>query len=131
MKTMTCKQLGGPETCDKEFHAETFDEMKEKSMKHAHEMHEKGDEAHVKVMNEMKEKMKDSEAMQKWMDERKAEFDDLSTMHKRFTLQSNCPSFRWLYVVQRYNNIRMCLFDLQQIRRMWNHLYLLLDLSPY
>ena len=29
MKTMTCKQLGGP--CNKEFHAETFDEMVEMS----------------------------------------------------------------------------------------------------
>jgi hypothetical protein len=77
MKTMKCNQLGGPETCGQEFHAETFDEMKGQSMKHAHEMQEKGDEAHVKVMGEMKEKMKDPEAMQKWMDERKAEFDAL------------------------------------------------------
>lgn len=41
MKTMTCKQLGSP--CDKEFHAETFDEMVEMSKKHGMEMAEKGD----------------------------------------------------------------------------------------
>jgi hypothetical protein len=31
MKTMTCKQLGG--ACDQAFHAETFEEMAEKSKK--------------------------------------------------------------------------------------------------
>lgn len=32
MKTMTCKQLGG--ACDKEFHAQTFEEMAELSKQH-------------------------------------------------------------------------------------------------
>lgn len=55
MKTMTCKQLGG--ACDKEFHADTFDEMAEMSRKHGMEMVQKGDEAHIKAMNEMKKLM--------------------------------------------------------------------------
>ncbi|MFC1871186.1 DUF1059 domain-containing protein [Chloroflexota bacterium] len=55
MKTMTCKQLGGP--CDKEFHAETFDEMVEMSKKHGMEMAEKGDVEHINVMGKMKEGM--------------------------------------------------------------------------
>ncbi len=75
MKTMTCKQLGG--ACDMKFHAKTFEEMKIMSMKHAHEMYKKGDEAHMKVMEKMKEKMKDSEAMEKWMASKKREFDEL------------------------------------------------------
>ena len=29
MKTMTFKQLGGPESCDKEFQAETWEDMKQ------------------------------------------------------------------------------------------------------
>ena len=53
MKTMTCKQLGGP--CDKQFHAETFDEMVEMSKKHGMEMAEKGDVEHINVMGKMRE----------------------------------------------------------------------------
>lgn len=75
MKTMTCKQLGG--ACDKEFHAETFEEMKNMSMEHGKEMFQKGDEAHLKAMESMKEKMQDPEAMQKWMEEKEKEFDAL------------------------------------------------------
>lgn len=41
VKTMTCKQLSG--ACDKEYHAETFDEMAEKSKTHGMEMVKKGD----------------------------------------------------------------------------------------
>ncbi|MFW6256859.1 MAG: hypothetical protein ACOC2O_01830 [Bacillota bacterium] len=55
MKTMTCKQLGG--ACDKKFHANTFEEMAELSKKHAMEMVQQGDEAHIKAMNEMKSLM--------------------------------------------------------------------------
>jgi len=75
MKTMTCKQLGG--TCDKEFHANTFEEMGEMSKMHGMEMVKKDDEAHIKVMNEMKELMNDPQAMKDWMDNKKKEFDDL------------------------------------------------------
>lgn len=39
MKTMTCNQLGG--ACDLEFRANTFEEMKQLSQKHAHEMYKK------------------------------------------------------------------------------------------
>jgi predicted small metal-binding protein len=75
MKTMTCNQLGG--ACDVEFHANTFEEIAELSKKHAHEMHEKGDEAHIKVMQEMMELMKDLNAMKEWMENKKKEFDAL------------------------------------------------------
>ena len=75
MKTMTCKQLGG--VCDKEFHAETLEEMGEMAKKHAMEMAEKGDEQYIKVMEEMKKSMDDPEAMKEWNEKMQKEFDAL------------------------------------------------------
>ena len=54
---MTCNQLGG--ACDQEFQADTFEEMAELSKQHGREMLQKGDEAHLKAMNEMQELMQD------------------------------------------------------------------------
>ena len=76
MKTMTCKQLGG--ACDMEFHAKTFEEMKQISQKHAHEMYKKGDEKHIKVMKEMMELMNNSKAMKNGMESKEKEFNALS-----------------------------------------------------
>lgn len=75
MKTMTCKQLGG--ACDREFHAATFEEMAEMSRRHGMEMFQKGDEAHIKVMSEMRELMSDPQAMEKWMESKRKEFEAL------------------------------------------------------
>lgn len=75
MKTMTCKQLGG--ACDMEFRGGTFEEMAEISKKHGMEMFQKGDEAHIKVMSEMRELMGDPEAMKKWMEGKRKEFEAL------------------------------------------------------
>ena len=72
---MTCKQLGG--ACDKEFHAKTFEEIAEMSKNHGTEMFEKGDEEHIKMMNEMMKLMKDPKAMIKWMEGKKKEFESL------------------------------------------------------
>jgi len=72
---MTCKQLGG--ACDKEFHANTFDEIAEMSKKHGMEMFQIGDEVHLKAMNEMQELMKSPEAMKAWFDNRRRDFDEL------------------------------------------------------
>lgn len=77
MKTVKCKQLGGPENCNVEFHAETFDEVAEQSKKHAHEMYKQNDVAHLKAMEEMMKIMKSQEKMKEWMDDRKKEFDEL------------------------------------------------------
>ena len=76
MKTMTCKQLGG--ACDLEFRASTFEEMSEMSKKHGMEMFQKGDEAHLKAMEEMKELMSNLDAMKEWFDGKKKEFEALS-----------------------------------------------------
>ncbi len=75
MKTMTCKQLGG--ACDKVFQADTFDEMAEMSKNHGMEMFQKGDEVHLAAMNEMRELMQSSDAMQAWSDEKRKEFNAL------------------------------------------------------
>lgn len=75
MKTMTCKQLGG--ACDVEFQGETFQEIAEQSKQHGTEMFKQKDEAHLKAMQEMSEMMNDPEAMQKWMEKKRKEFEAL------------------------------------------------------
>ena len=75
MKTMTCKQLGG--ACDKEFHADSFEEIAELSKKHGMEMFQKQDEKHLKAMNEMKKLMNTTETMKVWFENKRKEFDAL------------------------------------------------------
>jgi len=75
MKTMNCKQLGG--ACDKEFHAESFEEIAEMSKQHGMEMLEINNEAHLKAMSDMQELMQKPEAMNDWFESRKKEFDAL------------------------------------------------------
>ena len=40
-------------------------------------MYQKGDEAHIKMMGEIKELMKNPEAMKEWMESKQKEFDAL------------------------------------------------------
>ena len=75
---MTCQQLGG--ACKKEFHANTFEEMAELSKQHGMEMFKKGDKAHLKAMQEMKEKMNSPMEMQKWFEDKRSEFDVLPSL---------------------------------------------------
>ena len=75
MKTMTCKQLGG--ACDKEFRANTFEEIAGMSKKHGMEMFQIGDEAHLKAMAEMQKLMQSPEAMKEWFENKRKEFDAL------------------------------------------------------
>ena len=72
---MTCKQLGG--ACNKEFHANSFEEIAGMSKQHAMEMFQKKDGAHLKAMNEMQELMKKPEVMEEWFENKKKEFDAL------------------------------------------------------
>jgi hypothetical protein len=73
MKTMTCKQLGG--ACDMKFHANTFEDIAEQSKKHGMEMFQKGDETHLKAMNDMQQLMQSPEAMNAWFDDKRKAFD--------------------------------------------------------
>jgi len=75
MKSMTCKQLGG--ACDQIFSAETFDEMAALSKAHGMEMFQKNDPAHMAAMDTMRALMKSPDAMQKWFDDKRKEFDSL------------------------------------------------------
>ena len=77
MKTMTCNQLGG--ACDKEFHANSFEEIAEMSKQHGMEMFQKNDKPHLAAMHKMRELMQseDSEAMKNWMKSKQEEFDAL------------------------------------------------------
>ena len=77
MKTMTCKQLGG--ACGQQFSANTFDEIAMMVSKHAREMVQNGDGAHVEAMNEMRNKMTSPEASKAWMDDKRKTFDALAS----------------------------------------------------
>lgn len=75
MKTMKCSELGG--ACNKEFHANTFEEIAEMSKQHGVEMFQKKDEAHLKAMNEMQTLMQDPKAMETWFENKRKEFESL------------------------------------------------------
>lgn len=75
MKTMTCKQLGG--ACDKVFQAESFEQIAELSKQHGMEMFQKQDPDHMAAIQKVMAMSMDPEAMKKWMDEKRQEFDAL------------------------------------------------------
>ena len=75
MKTMTCNQLGG--ACDKEFRADTFEDMANLSKQHGMEMFQIKDEAHLDAMNKMQGLMKSSDKMKNWFESKRKEFDAL------------------------------------------------------
>ena len=75
MKTMTCKELGG--ACSQTFRANTFDEIAMMVSKHAREMVQQGDAAHIAAMNEMRNAMASPDAMNAWMDEKRKAFSAL------------------------------------------------------
>ena len=75
MKTMKCSQLGG--ACDKEFRANTFEEIAEMSKQHGMEMFKKNDEAHLEAMSKMQALMQDPEAMSRWFEGKRNEFEAL------------------------------------------------------
>lgn len=59
MKTMTCRQLGGP--CDYAMHGDTADEIIKAGEKHIIEMVTGGDESH-KAAKDMMDKMRQNPA---------------------------------------------------------------------
>jgi hypothetical protein len=52
MKTMTCKEMGGP--CDAQFHGNTGDEVIKAMDHHLKDVVTKGDETHRSALNAMK-----------------------------------------------------------------------------
>jgi predicted small metal-binding protein len=75
MKTMTCKELGG--ACNHTFSANTFDEIAMMVSKHAREMVQQGDVAHIDAMNEMRKNMTSPNAMNEWMNDKRKAFNAL------------------------------------------------------
>ena len=75
MKTMNCKQLGG--ACDKEFSASTFEEMVVLSKAHGMEMFQKKDQEHLAAMNKIQALMTNPEAMTKYFDDKRKQFEAL------------------------------------------------------
>jgi len=60
-----------------EFRANSFDAIAEMSRNHGMEMFQKGDKAHLQAMGEMKKFMQSSDAMTKWMENKRREFEAL------------------------------------------------------
>jgi hypothetical protein len=56
MKTMTCKQLGGP--CDLQHHGDTADEIIKAQDRHLRDIVAEGDEAHTPALKAMKGRWK-------------------------------------------------------------------------
>ena len=68
MKTMTSKQLGG--ACEKEFTANSFDEIADISKTHGMEMFQANDKDHLKAMDDIKEQMKNPKTMGEWFEKK-------------------------------------------------------------
>lgn len=63
--------------CELEFHADTFEEMADLCKKHGMEMFQAGDKDHLEAMKKMQDLLQTPDAMQKWFNEKRAEFDAL------------------------------------------------------
>jgi hypothetical protein len=72
MKTMTCKQMGGP--CDVTIHGETAREMSRNGAKH---LMEANDDAHKAAKEMMAEMQKDPTAQDKWSENFAKKFSEL------------------------------------------------------
>jgi hypothetical protein len=72
MKTMTCKQLGGP--CDFQIHGDSADDVIKVQDEHLKEMVAAGDDAHRPARDEMKGRWKRPLSGMKWYRSTKREF---------------------------------------------------------
>lgn len=72
MKTMTCKQLGGP--CDLQLHGDTADEVIKAQDKHLKATVAGGDQAHESALKEMKGRWKHPIAGMEWYKSAKRDF---------------------------------------------------------
>jgi predicted small metal-binding protein len=72
MKTMTCRQLGGP--CDAEHRGETADEVIKAQDKHLKEMVANGDAAHEEANDAMRGRWKHPIASMGWYRDTKKAF---------------------------------------------------------
>lgn len=79
MKTMTCKQMGGP--CNTPIKGSTFDEMMQNGEKHITSMKDK-DPEHKKAYDMMATLSQNPAANNKWTDDMMAKFNALPEDNK-------------------------------------------------
>jgi predicted small metal-binding protein len=72
MKTMTCKQMGGP--CDVRLHGSSADEVVKAMDSHLKEMVGGGDQTHVTASDEMKGRWKHPVSGMRWYKKTKRDF---------------------------------------------------------
>ncbi len=75
MKTMTCRQLGGP--CDHELTGESADDVVKAQDQHLKDAEAAGDVAHQPAREEMKNRWKHPVGGMKWYRDTKKAFADL------------------------------------------------------
>ena len=75
MKTMTCRQLGGP--CDLELRGDSGDDVVKAQDKHLKDAVGSGDTAHEQAHQEMKNRWKHPVASMGWYRDTKKAFNDL------------------------------------------------------
>jgi hypothetical protein len=75
MKTMTCRQLGGP--CDVPHQGDTADEVIKAQDKHLNDIVVQGDETHKGALKDMKGRWKHPIAGMSWYKKAKRDFADL------------------------------------------------------
>jgi hypothetical protein len=76
MKTMTCKQLGGP--CDLPLHGDTADEVIKAQDKHLNEAVSAGDNTHESALKAMKNRWRHPVSGMGWYKQAKRDFAALS-----------------------------------------------------
>lgn len=79
MKTMTCKDLGGP--CDLEHHGDDADEIINAQDQHLKDMVAAGDEAHGPARKDMKGRWRKPWAAMSWYKGVKRDFAELPDDH--------------------------------------------------
>jgi hypothetical protein len=72
MKTMTCKQMGGP--CDEGFTGATADEVIKAQDAHLKEAVAGGDDSHKQALEDMQARWKDPAGGMGWYNQTKADF---------------------------------------------------------
>ena len=80
LKTMTCKQMGGP--CDLQIHGETADEVIKAQDRHLKEMVANGDETHKSALKKMKGRWKNPISGMGWYRQIKRDFAALPENHE-------------------------------------------------
>jgi hypothetical protein len=76
MKTMTCRQLGGP--CDQAHQGKTANDVIKAQDKHLRDMVEQGDTAHESALSDMKGRWKNPLAGMGWYRQAKRDFAALA-----------------------------------------------------